>query len=144
MLSQPVVDLLKTLTTAGVADFKKVAGAASFVAAQEDLKNPPVAYVMPLGDVAMPNALIGYSVEQRVNERFAVILAIRNLRDVRGDAVNADLELLRGKVIASLLGFVPAVGYNPICYGGGRILQLDVSTLWWQLEFTTAYYERKV
>lgn len=144
MLSAPIVAQLKTFATDGVADFAKVSGAASFATALADLKNPPAAYVIPLSDVAQRNALIGTSVDQRVDERFGVVLAVRNLRDTIGDAVNADLETLRKKTINSLLGMIPADGYNPICYGGGRLLKLDVSTLWWLLEFTTVYYERKV
>jgi hypothetical protein len=123
--------------------FNKVSGAANFVAAQDDLKNAfTAAYVIPLSDVAKPNDLMGMSVEQHIIERFGIVLAIRNYRDVRGGAVNSDLELVRKQTIGSLLGFVPATGYEPIQYGGGRILQLDLSTIWWQLEFTTGYYER--
>jgi len=142
MLSQPVVDLLKALATGGVKDFNKVAGAADFASAKEDLKNPPAAYVVPLADVAKPNQLQGAGIEQLVVERFGVVLAVKNARDVRGDAVNAALETLRKKTITSLLGFVPEVGYEPVQYGGGRLLMLDVSVTWWQLEFVTGYYER--
>lgn len=143
MLSQPVVNLLKALNTAGVLDFKKVAGAANFVVAQEDLKNPPAAYVIPLADIAKPNEIGFGGFEQHVIERFGVILAVKNLRDIRGDAVNVELEILRKKTIFALLGFQPATDYDPVQYGGGRILQLDVATTWWQLEFITGYYERK-
>jgi hypothetical protein len=143
MLSQPVATLLVGFNTAGVKDFNKVAGAADFASAREDLKNPPAAYVIPLADNAKPNELLsGTQVEQHVIERFGVILAIRNLRDIRGDAVNSALETLRKKTIAGLLGFVPTTGYDPVQYGGGKLLLLDVATTWWQLEFITGYYER--
>ena len=142
MLSQPVVDLLKALNNSGTPLFNKVSGAANLAVAQEDLKNPPAAFVIPLADVGRPNDLLGLSVEQHVIERFGVILAVRNLRDIRGDAVNAELESVRHQTISTLLGFQPATGYDPIQYGGGRILTLEVSTLWWQLEFITGYYQR--
>lgn len=140
MLLQPIADLLK----ASVTEFRKVAGAASFAAAREDLKMPPAAYVIPLADSAKPNTLIGVSVSQLVIERLGVILAVENLRDVRGDAVNAPLETMRRATLDCLMGFQPSEDYNPIQYGGGKLLMLDVSVLWWQLEFTTGYYERKV
>jgi hypothetical protein len=140
MLLQPVADLL----IAQVTDFRKVAGAANFAAAREDLKATPTGYVLSLSDVAKPNTYINKSVQQHVIERFGVILAVDNKRDVRGDAVNGPLESLRSQVILALLGFQPAAGYDPVLYGGGRLLELDVTTLWWQLEFTTGYYERKV
>jgi hypothetical protein len=144
MLSQPVVNQLINIKVNGVNVFRKVAGAANFVSAQDDLKMPPVAYVIPLADAAKPNELTDKSVEQHVIERFGIILAVGNSRDSRGDAVNAELETLRKLVIQTLLGFVVEDGYDPIQYGGGRILQLVATTLWWQLDFITGYFERKV
>lgn len=140
MLLQPIADLL----IAQVTSFRKVSGAANFAAAREDLKAWPTAYVMPLADAARPNSLAGLSVHQHVIERFGVILAVSNLRDVRGDAVNAELEVIRQPTIQALLGFQPSADYDPVQYAGGKLLMLDVSVLWWQLEFTTGYYERKV
>lgn len=146
MLLQPIVDRLATLmsmpTLAG--GFRKVGGAADFASAKDDLKVPPVAYVIPLGDNAMPNTLQGYSVDQHVVERFGVIIAVGNVRDVRGEAVNAPLEALRKLTIGNLLAFQPAADYDPVQYGGGKLLMLDVAVIWWQLEFITGYYERKV
>lgn len=142
MLSQPVVDRLKAISINGSPAFMKVSGAANLAVAMEDMKIPPVAYVIPLADVAKPNSLLGMAVEQHVIERFGVVLAVRNLRDILGDAVNSDLENLRTLTISTLQGFQPSNEYDPIQYGGGRILKLDVSTIWWQTEFITGYYQR--
>lgn len=146
MLSQPVVDRLVATASATVlpGGFRKVAGAADFAAARDDLKMPPAAYVIPLNDTATPNVLMGLAVEQHVIERFGVILAVSNMRDVRGGAVNAPLETLRRAAIDNLLAFQPTTDYDPIQYAAGRLLSLDVSVIWWQLEFITGYYERKV
>lgn len=144
MLAQPVVDVLAALNVAGVKRFNKVAGAADFAAARDDLKSPPAAYVVPLNDMAQPNMVQGMSVEQHITERFGVILAVRNAADVRGDKVNGALETLRSATIQALLGIRPAADYDPVQYSAGRLLLLDVTTTWWQLEFTTGYYERKV
>lgn len=144
MLSQPVVDLLKSLTTLGVKDFNRVSGAADFAAAKEDLKNPPAAYVIPLADAAQPNRLQFCGIEQHVTERFGVVLAVKNARDVRGDAVNVALETLRDKTINAVIGSVPDTGYDPAEYGGGRLLMLDMAVTWWQLDFVTGYWLRKV
>ena len=140
MLLQPIADQL----IAVVKDLRKVAGAANFAAAREDLKNPPAAYVIPLAGNAKPSGLMGLSVEQYVAEQFGVVLAVDNKRDVRGDAVNAALEPLRNAVIQALLGFQPATDYDPVQLGGENLLDLDVTTLWWQIRFNTGYYERKV
>lgn len=140
MLLQPIADLLKI----AVPDFRKVAGAANFAAVKEDLINPPAAYVIPLADVAKPSDLYGIAIEQKVVERFAVILAVSNARDVRGDAVNAPLETFRRATIDALLGYQPTADYDPVQYGGGKVLAMDVTTLFWQLEFVTGYFERKI
>ncbi len=139
MLLGPVADRIR----AQVPDLRKVAGAAGFAAAREDLKALPAAYVLPLGDSARPNTLAG-GISQQVVERFGVILAAGNARDARGDAANAALEGLRGAVLQALLGYQPAAEYDPVQYGGGRLLMLDAGVIWWQLEFTTGYYERKL
>lgn len=139
MLSQPIVNLLAALSTAGVKDFNKVAGAANFAAVKEDLKNQPAAYVIPMADRASPNKLGSGAISQRVTERFAVVMALDNKRDTRGDAVNAALEAKRAKVIDALIGVMPSAAYDPVEYQGGQLLALDVTTTYWQLEFTTAY-----
>jgi len=108
------------------------------------LKIKRAAYVIPLGDDAGPNELQSDSVEQHVKEMFGVVMAIENKRDLRGDAVNVDLETKRTKVIKELLGFVPDTGYDPVNYGGGRLLALDKDITWWRLQFITGYIERKV
>ena len=149
MLSQPVVDLLAALGTGSKKEFYKVMGAADFMAAAEDLKgtkNKRVAYVIPLADKAEKNSLVRPGVSQRVTELFGVVMAIEGLRDVRGDAVNAEIEAKRKTVINALQGFVPEDGYEPVQYAGGRLLKFDqnIKVIFWQLEFSTAYLERKV
>lgn len=139
MLLQPIADRLKD-PALGLG-FVKVAGAADFANARRDAVRTPSAYVIPRGDLPKPNELLGNSVSQLVVERFAVILAVNNARDQRGDAVNASLEAIRDPTLKALLNFVPATGYNPITYAGGKMLMLDVSVMWWQLEFLTGIYE---
>lgn len=142
MLLLPIIAHLKTIKTAGVAEFKKVAGAANFAAARDDLKFPPAAYVIPLRDSASPNQIEGGAVNQHIKEQFGVILAVSNLRDAKGEAAQEEFERLRQLVIGSLLGFSAATDYDPIEYVGGTILAIDASALWWQITFTTGYYER--
>ena len=142
MLLLPVVDQIKAIATDGVPEFRKVAGAANFAVARDDLKSPPAAYVIPLRDSAGANQLAGGAILQPVREQFGVVLAVSNLRDVKGEAAQAEFERLRRLVITSLLGFVPDADYDPIEYGGGNILMMDAAVLWWQLTFTTGCMER--
>lgn len=142
MLLLPVIELIRTIETNGSPEFRKVSGAANFAAARDDLKNPPAAYVIPLRDVASANQLGGGAILQPVKEQFGVALAVSNLRDASGVAAQAEFERLRRLVIDQLLGFVPGTNYEPVEYGGGNILIMDASVLWWQLTFTTGYMER--
>ncbi len=139
MLIAPIIAQVQTVTV-----LKSVEGVVEFALAQQSLKGVPAAFVVPLMDSATPNRMLSGAVEQRVAERFGVILAVSNVRDQRGQAANEDLEGVRKSVIAALLGWQPAAGYDPVEYGGGRMLSLINPVLWWQLEFTTAYIERKV
>ncbi|HAF44706.1 MAG TPA: hypothetical protein DCK83_07150 [Gallionellaceae bacterium] len=144
MLLAPVVDTLKLIVTPGGAqEFRKVATAANFAAARDDLKTPPAAYVIPARDTAGANKLGGGgAIIQPVAEQFGVVLAVSNLRDASGVAAQVEFERLRRLVIDQMLGFVPGDGYEPCEYGGGALLALDASVLWWQLVFRTGYTER--
>lgn len=142
MLLLPVVSQIKTIQTAGLDEFRKVATAANFAAARDDMKQAPAAYVLPMNDVASPNQLGGGAILQPVKERFGVALAVSNLRDPSGVAAQAEFERLRRLVIDALLGFVPGTDYEPIEYAGGALLVIDASVLWWRLTFTTGYMER--
>lgn len=142
MLLIPVIDQIKTIQTAGAAEFRKVATAANFAAARDDLKQAPAAYVLPMNDAAGANQLGGGAILQPVKERFGIALAVSNLRDPTGVAAQAEFERLRRLVIDKLLGFVPGEGYEPCEYGGGNILLMTTDVLWWQLVFTTGYMER--
>lgn len=138
----PVIDQIKTIETAGAQEFRKVASAANFAAARDDLKNPPAAYVIPLRDAASASQLGGGAILQPVKEQIGVVLAVSNLRDATGVAALIEFRRLRRLVIDKLLGFEPGTGYDPIEYIGGNILMMDASVLWWQLTFTTGYMER--
>ncbi len=139
----PVINQIKTIQSAGQAEFRKVASAANFAAARDDLKTPPAAYVIPLQDAAGANKLGGGgAIIQPVKEQIGVILAVSNLRDASGVAALIEFRRLRRLTIDKLLGFVPGDGYEPIEYGGGNILAMDAAVLWWQLRFNTGYIER--
>lgn len=123
---------------------RQVGGAAEFSALPEaGPQAVPAAFVVPLEERAGSNQL-DTGISQRVDVRFGVILAVRNLRDGTGAAANDDLAMLRRVVKDALLGRQPA-GADDVClFGGGRVLQLNNQVLWWQDDFVTAYYERLI
>lgn len=123
---------------------RQVGGAADFSALPEaGPQAVPAAFVVPLDEHAGPNKL-DTGISQRVDVRLGVILAVRNLRDGVGAAANDDLETLRRAIKDALLGWRPPDAVDVCIYGGGRVLQLNNQVLWWQDDFLTAYYERKV
>lgn len=140
------MDLIDTIIThlGSVTALKKVSGAADFASASIDLKGKlPAAYVLPLNDKAGRNEMAN-AVMQKVDVRFGVVLAVQNLRDALGKNAQSDLDPIRKAVIAALLGWQPDTDHEPVLYGSGRLLQMADGVLWWQLEFVTAYYERKI
>lgn len=138
MLLSPVADRLKGQVTTLR---NNVSGAADFASGKEGVKSVPASFVIPLMDRAVPAQTQDFgSVLQHVSERFGVVLVVSNMRDATGGNAHGDLQPLRDAVIAALLGWQPAAEYDPIEYGGGRMLALSGSDLWWQLEFVTGYY----
>lgn len=122
---------------------RRVAAAAELAAAGEDLKQVPAAYVVPSADRAGQNQLAN-GVSQRNQVRFAVVMAVSNMRDARGEKAQADLRLLRISIMTALLGWSPDVDFAPVEYVAGRLLRLSDSVLWWQDEFLTAHQLRYV
>ncbi len=127
--------------TSGLAD---VGGASEFVAAREALKRSPAAFVLPAKDTAGPNLFATEEIDQRVTGRFGVMLAVKNLRDAKGEAALNDLTPLRQAVWAKVLGWIPAAGFSPCVFGGGRLFDFDLENqvLWWVDEFDTDYHVR--
>lgn len=133
-----VIDRLRDRVT----ELRVVAGAAAITAAQEDLKTTPAAYVIPLGEQAARNALVGGGHSQQVSVRFGVVLAARNVRDARGQAGHEELERLREAAKSALIGWAPDADHDPIELARGQLLALTDTILWWQDEYLTSYYER--
>lgn len=112
-----------------------VAGAARFEILPEaaNLKMP-AAYVLPLADQASDQqSANGY--QQLVRERFAVVVALDNRADERGQGAASNLDAMRAALFKALLGFNPGTAYDVIEYEGGELLHLDRARLYYQFEF---------
>jgi hypothetical protein len=68
----------------------------------------------------------------------AVVLAVTNRRDGRGEEGMTELEARRRQVRDALLGWIPPGQDDPVTCGRGRLLALDEATLWWSDEFNTS------
>lgn len=122
---------------AEVSLLKNVAGAAELARAAEDLKQNPSAFVLPGAERATGSVTGTSVVSQQNTTRFGVVIAVQNLRDPRGDKAQEDLRTLRTAIMAALHGWQPDSDFDPIEFGGGRLLQLNDQVLWWQDDFLT-------
>lgn len=123
---------------------RQYGGAAEFAALPDNGPNAvPAVFVVPLHDTPSANQL-ETGIMQRVTCQFGAILAVRNLRDGVGGAASDELGPLRRLVRDALLGWIAPGCDEVITLGPGRVLQLNNQVLWYQDDFVTAYYERKV
>lgn len=116
----------------------RVGGAAQFKMLPENAALPvPCAYVVPLddnpGDSRSQNA-----VRQPLTDSFAVIVALSNVADERGQSAMHSMRTLRAELWAALLGWQPSGEYDGITYEGGSAVAMDRARLWYQFEFGAA------
>lgn len=113
----------------------RVAGAAQYKQLPEtSALAVPCAYVIPLDD--NPGESIGYNtVRQPLTDSFAVVVALDNRADERGQAAIHTADSVRAELWAALLGWSPSDRYDGVTYEGGALLALDRARLWYQFEF---------
>lgn len=113
----------------------RVAGAAHFKVLPEQSKlDVPCAFVIPLDDHPQENRSQN-SIRQALVDSFAVVVALSNVVDERGQASAHTTDSLRAELWAALLGWQPTDRYDGITYEGGQLLVLDRARLWYQFEF---------
>lgn len=127
-------DRLRTLVT----DLVSVEGAAT-LATLESFAYTPAAYVLHSAESAGANTRVN-AVAHRVTAQFSVLLAVRNLRDPKGDAAVDECEDLRSQVRAALVGWQPTPDSEQIELGGGELLSFDDQVLLWVEQYRCSYY----
>jgi hypothetical protein len=75
------------------------------------------------------------AVHQEMVESFAVVVALDNSADERGQASATTLHDIRAQLWKALLGWKPEATYDGISYEGGSLLQLDRKRMWYRFEF---------
>lgn len=114
---------------------QRIAGAAQFNGLETNSALPvPCAFVVPLDDNPKDSKAQN-SVRQELTDSFAVIVAISNTADERGQAGAHTVWTLRAELWAALLGWRPEEAYNGITYEGGSMLSIDRARLWYQFDF---------
>jgi hypothetical protein len=138
-----VIDHLK----ASVADLhERIEGATSLAAIGETgAIQGQKGFVVPLQERAARNSLSANAVRQRVTDQIGVVVAVRNVRDLRGEAAHdGGLDTIRGQVMTAMIGWVPATGYNHFEYAGGALLKIKDGTVYWLFRFETSHHETNI
>jgi hypothetical protein len=131
----PFIARLKTATGS---TFKLVGGAADFDAASDALAAAPAAFVIEQANGAGPNLTVGV-VTQQVSVQVGIVIAVRMVKDSRGQADQSSLEAARQAVRAALLGWSPEPGSDACSYAGGQLLEFTPGLLWWQDAYSTGH-----
>ena len=144
-LLEGLVAQLRTITllkdsVAGIEELEE-----AFNTTQAKLRTP-AAFAILLEESAGRNELMN-AIEQRVTVGFAIVLAIENTlnpRGVVGGGYKSNLQTVRELVFDKIMDYQSDAKYDPAEYSRGRLVKIQDGTLWWQEEFTTAYYRRKI
>jgi hypothetical protein len=117
----------------------RVAGAARFeILPEVDNLLVPAAYVIPTDEEPLEqDSQNGY--RQQVREGFAVVVAVSNETDERGQQAATDLHAIRAARFLALLGFQPAEDYGAIQFEGGQLLHLDRKRMYYQYSFSAGF-----
>jgi hypothetical protein len=119
---------------------ENIAGAAEMALAMKNTLLKEAAFVIPLSESCPPN-LYDSGINQKFNERFAVVVAIRNdlsLRDRTGITSYDILHDVRTEIFKSVLGLQLSGHESIIYYAGGSLLDINPAYLWYQYEFEVA------
>lgn len=120
--------------------FRIVAGAVELAAIAQQPAATPAAYVMIEQEAAGDNDYFGGVVRQRVEADLAVVVVASNVADKAGAALAADLETLKARVRAALLGWTPPSGGDVVTYVGAEVGRARAGYAVAQLTFSAPYY----
>lgn len=120
----------------------RVAGAATYrqVSLQDDFPVPH-AFILPLGEAADGEVMLS-SLDQELTTRFAVVVAVANTSDERGQAAAEVMFDARAQLLAALVGWTPdATRYAPVLYRGmPDDPDLNRARAWAQFDFEALAY----
>lgn len=120
----------------------RVAGAATYrqVSLQDDFPVPH-GFVMPLSETADGDVMIS-SLDQELTVRFAVVVAVSNVSDERGQAAAEQFYTIRAQLLGALVGWTPdATKFSPILYRGmPDDPDINRARAWAQFDFEATAY----
>lgn len=120
-----------------------IGGAAELNTAINNTLTKDMAFVIPLIDDADSNKY-DTSINQRLVERFGVIVALANdstQADKTGLVAYDKLHNIRTELFNALCGWIPMGAETQVFYRGGKLIDLNNAYLWYQYEFE---YESRI
>jgi len=130
-LSPIILQLIASSTSFG----SNIAGAAELAAAKSQTYSVDRAFVVQLVENATPNDQEA-GLNQELNEIFAVVVAINNTTDRRGQTAHDNLFGIRAEIFSSILNWTLPGAEAAIEYVSGRLLDMNRAYLWYQFEFS--------
>jgi len=115
----------------------RVFGSAELASALEFTLMAESAFIIPLSETVSNNNMDN-GINQKITERFAVLVAIDNGssdKDKIGLTAYDSLHDVRAEVFSAILGWQVEDAESIISYGGGRTAGLNRAYLWYQFEF---------
>jgi hypothetical protein len=129
-LSPIILQLRSASTSFG----NNIAGAAELVAAEKETYSVDRAFVVQLAENATPNDQT-LGINQSINEIFAVIVALNNTGDRRGQTAYDGVFTIRAEIFSGILGWKIPGAEGLVEYSAGRLLDMNRAYLWYQFEF---------
>lgn len=127
------------IRAANLPDFgNRILSTVEFALAQEYTVKEETAFVIPLAEADQGDNQYDTSVNQMLNERFGVVVALKNDAEIIkkfGLGAFDRLYNIRKQLFACLLGWIPPLTEMPMYYKGGRLLDINPAWLWYQFEF---------
>jgi hypothetical protein len=124
-----------------IPNFKEVAGAADLANVMAGRLSDAGCYIFQERVTATESDLIGATM-QRLAVSFAILIAVRNVKDARGgDAADASY-LLQDLLKTALLGWSPDASADPLEYGGGALVSFTNGFFVWKDSFITHQFIR--
>lgn len=143
----PVLSMveLASVVKAGVPALLAVGTARDFGRVQQETIAWPSIWVVPLSETASPNKYANALVtSQRVEARFATLLAVRDIADRVGATALSAIEAIRPSLIVALAQHRPAGACSGCVHRAGRLVSgIDAEgSMLWQDDFVVTFDRR--
>lgn len=97
----------------------------------------PIAFVIPLRDIAVKGPRSTGPHRHEVTHRFGVLIFLRLYSDPRGGKKIAPLQTLRQSLKDALLNWAPSPDHTAIFFEEGGLDRIEAGEVWWLDSFST-------